>query len=71
LPFRTSRCFRNEFRRVLLAFAARVLSAVVGFTLGFDGFPLVVTGITGVDAAEGCLVGCIFIGPVVGVFADI
>jgi hypothetical protein len=67
LPFWASRCFRREFRRVILALAARTASALVGCCFGcgvFAAFPAV--GIIGSPCVgiEPRSRGCIVIGPV-------
>jgi hypothetical protein len=64
-----SRCFRKELRRVILAFATRTASALVRFFLGwgalFDPPPV---GDTGVVIFEARSTGCVFMGPVTGIF---
>src|ERR1700730_11802467 len=63
LPFWASRCFRREFRRVIVALAARTASALVGCCFGcgvFAAFPAV--GIIGSPCvgleprSRGCIV---------------
>src|SRR5271165_4285086 len=67
LPFWASRCFRSEFRRVLLALAARTASVLVGRCFGrgvFAAFPAVgIIGSPCVGAIEPRSRGCIVIGP--------
>ena len=66
---RAARCFRKELRRVILAFAARTSSALVGSGFGcaaFFNFPTVgIIGRTGVEIIDARSVGCVLIGPVV------
>jgi hypothetical protein len=68
---------RNEFRRVILAFATRTASVlVVGFCFSFDcgtffNFPAVgIKGKTGVATFAARSTGCVLIGPVIGVRLD-
>jgi hypothetical protein len=69
-PFRASRCFRNELRRVILAFAARNASVLVGFCFGCGAFfslPTVgIIGSTCKGIIEAHWSGCVLIGPIVG-----
>jgi hypothetical protein len=65
------RCFRNELRRVILAFATRTASVlVVVFCLGCGAFfnfpPIGIIGNTGVGTFEARSTGCVLMGPVTG-----
>ena len=70
-----SRCFRKEFRRVILAFATRTASVLVVscFSCGvFATFPTVgIIGSTCVGIIEARSIGCVLIGPVVNLFLSI
>jgi hypothetical protein len=58
-------------RRVILAFATRIASALVGFCFGAVCFSPLTAGIfgsTGVGIAQARSVGWVLIGPVVGLF---
>jgi hypothetical protein len=66
-PFRAARCFRNEFRRVILAFAARTASVLaVCFGCGSSAaFPAArIVGNTCVGIIEARSSDCVLIGPV-------
>src|ERR1700722_12807525 len=67
-----SRCFRRELRRVILAFATRTASALVRLFLGWGAFfnlpPVGIIGDTGVVVFEARSTGCVFMGPVTGIF---
>jgi hypothetical protein len=63
-----SRCFRKEFRRVILAFATRTASVLVGCFFGCGVFlcsPVGgIIGSTGVGIVAPFSIGCVLIGPV-------
>jgi hypothetical protein len=65
-----ARCFRKELRRDIFAFATRTSSALVGFCLGSIevlAFPAVgIVGNTGVCNIDARSIGCVVIGPGVG-----
>jgi len=62
-------------RRAIFAFAARTPSALVGSCLGtidVSTFPAVgITGNTGVGIIDARSIGCVLIGPAVGLFLGI
>jgi hypothetical protein len=62
-------------RRVIFAFAIRTPSALVGFCLGSIGvlaFPAVgIIGNTGVGIIDARSIGCVLIGPAVGLLSGI
>jgi hypothetical protein len=66
-PFWACRCIRSEFRRIILAFAIRTASALVGRFFGSGVFVSApVAGIMGsncVGAIEPCATGCMLMGP--------
>jgi len=68
LPFWASRCFRREFRRVILALAARTASVLVGSCFGCGlSAALPTVGMMGsprVGIIEPRSRGCMVIGPV-------
>jgi hypothetical protein len=73
LAFRASRCFRKELRRVILAFATRTASVLVGFCFGWDAgaarlSTVGILGSTCVGIVEARSAGCILIGPVTVLF---
>src|ERR1700722_9073031 len=67
-----SRCFRNELRRVILAFATRTASVLVRFFFGWGVFfnlsPVGIIGNTGVVIFAAGSTGCVFMGPVTVIF---
>jgi hypothetical protein len=71
---RASRCFRKELRCVIIAFATRTRSAIAGFCFGcavLSTFPTVgIIGRTGVGIVEARSIGCVLIGPAVGLILD-
>lgn len=66
-PFWACRCFRSEFRRIILAFATWTASVLVGGFFGcgiFIGFPAIgIMGSNCVGAIELCTTGCTLMGP--------
>jgi hypothetical protein len=65
-----SRCFRKELRRVMLAFATRTASFLdVGFRSGCGAFVNFLPISVGAFAARST--GCVFIGPMTGLFLSI
>jgi hypothetical protein len=68
LPTQGCPLFRKEFRRVILAFAARTASVLVGRCFGCDGFVALPTagiiGNTCVGIIEARSMGCVLMGPV-------
>lgn len=63
-PFRASRCFRKELRRVILAFAVRTASDLVDFLFCCAAFVTFVRVIICVGTIEARSIGCVLIGPV-------
>ena len=67
-PFRASRCFCKELRRVILAFAARIASVLVSCCFGCGvlvTFPAIgIIGSACVGSIDERLLGCVLIGPV-------
>jgi hypothetical protein len=67
--FKASRCFRKESNRVILAFSTRIASVFVGFCFGCCAF--VTLPAIGVVMIEARAIGCVLIGPIIGLFRGI
>jgi hypothetical protein len=62
--FRASRCFRKELSRVALAFPTLTASVFVGFCFGCGAlFTFPTDKIIGITAGR---IGCVLIGPIIG-----